>query len=70
MALKVLTPVDGSPASLRAVDFAHEMLSREPGGSLLLLTCRKPVTLTHSGSRRWRHRTGFKTWRQKHRSTR
>ena len=35
--LKVLTPVDGSPASLRAVDFALEMLSREPGGSLVLL---------------------------------
>ena len=34
---KILTPVDGSPASLRAVDFALEMLSREPGGSLVLL---------------------------------
>ena len=36
-ALKILTPVDGSPASLRAVDFALEMLSRNPGGSLVLL---------------------------------
>ncbi len=35
--LKILTPVDGSPASLRAVDFALEMLSRNPGGSLVLL---------------------------------
>jgi len=34
---KILTPVDGSPASLRAVDFALEMLSRDPGGSLVLL---------------------------------
>ena len=34
---KILTPVDGSPASLRAVDFALEMLSRNPGGSLVLL---------------------------------
>ncbi|KAB2939589.1 MAG: universal stress protein [Hyphomicrobium sp.] len=35
--LKILTPVDGSPASLRAVDFALEMLSKNPGGSLVLL---------------------------------
>ncbi|HEY8275736.1 MAG TPA: universal stress protein [Methyloceanibacter sp.] len=35
--LKILTPVDGSPASLRAVDFALELLSRNPGGSLILL---------------------------------
>jgi len=35
--LKILTPVDGSPASLRAVDFALEVLSRNPGGSLILL---------------------------------
>ncbi len=35
--LKILTPVDGSPASLRAVDFALEMLARNPGGSLVLL---------------------------------
>ena len=35
--LKILTPVDGSPASLRAVDFALEVLSRSPGGSLVLL---------------------------------
>ena len=34
---KILTPVDGSPASLRAVDFALEMLSLIPGGSLILL---------------------------------
>jgi hypothetical protein len=34
---KILTPVDGSPASLRAVDFALQMLSRTPGGSLILL---------------------------------
>jgi nucleotide-binding universal stress UspA family protein len=34
---KILTPVDGSPASLRAVDIALAMLSRTPGGSLILL---------------------------------
>jgi nucleotide-binding universal stress UspA family protein len=35
--LKILTPVDGSPASLRAVDFALEMLSWDLEGSLVLL---------------------------------
>jgi len=34
---KILTPVDGSPASLRAVDFALKMLSQEPRGGLLVL---------------------------------
>jgi len=34
---KILIPVDGSPASLRAVDFAIEMLARTPGNSLVLL---------------------------------
>ncbi len=35
--MKMLTPVDGSPASLRAVDFALKMLSQEPRGGLLVL---------------------------------
>jgi nucleotide-binding universal stress UspA family protein len=34
---KILIPVDGSPASLRAVDFALEMAARSPGTSLVLL---------------------------------
>jgi len=34
---KILIPVDGSPASLRALDFAIEMLARIPGKSLVLL---------------------------------
>ena len=34
---KILIPVDGSPASLRAVDFAIEMVSQNPGTSLVLL---------------------------------
>ena len=34
---RILTPVDGSPASLRAVDFSLEMLSLISGGSLILL---------------------------------
>jgi nucleotide-binding universal stress UspA family protein len=34
---KILIPVDGSPASLRAVDFAIEMVGQNPGTSLVLL---------------------------------
>jgi nucleotide-binding universal stress UspA family protein len=34
---KLLVPVDGSPASLRAVDFAIEMASQNAGTSLVLL---------------------------------
>ena len=34
---KVLVPVDGSPASLRALDFAIEMTVQNPGTSLVLL---------------------------------
>ncbi len=34
---KILIPVDGSPASLRAVDFAIEMVTQNPSTSLVLL---------------------------------
>ncbi len=34
---KILIPVDGSPASLRAVDFAIEMVAHDPSTSLVLL---------------------------------
>jgi len=34
---KILIPVDGSPASLRAVDFAIEMVAQQPNTSLVLL---------------------------------
>jgi len=34
---KILIPVDGSPASLRAVDFAIEMVAQNPSTSLVLL---------------------------------
>jgi len=34
---KILVPVDGSPASLRAVDFAIELMGQRPGTSLVLL---------------------------------
>ena len=34
---KVLVPVDGSPASLRAVDLAIKMVMQTPGSSIVLL---------------------------------
>jgi hypothetical protein len=34
---KISIPVDGSPASLRAVDFAIKMATQDPGSSLVLL---------------------------------
>ena len=34
---KILIPVDGSPASLRAVKFAIEMMAQNPNTSLVLL---------------------------------
>ena len=34
---KILVPVDGSPASLRAIEFAIEMAGQSPGTSLVLL---------------------------------
>ena len=34
---KILIPVDGSSASLRAVDFAIEMVAQDPSTSLVLL---------------------------------
>jgi nucleotide-binding universal stress UspA family protein len=34
---KILIPVDGSPASLRAIEFAIEMVGQNPGASLVLL---------------------------------
>jgi nucleotide-binding universal stress UspA family protein len=34
---KILVPVDGSPASLRAVDFAIQRLTQNPNSSLVLL---------------------------------
>ena len=37
MSRKILVPVDGSPASLRAVDFAINMVGQDPGTSLVLL---------------------------------
>ena len=47
--LKLLTPVDGSPASLRAVDFALEMLGRKPKGSLILLDVQNVGTIDPVG---------------------
>lgn len=36
-ATKILVPVDGSPASLRAVDFAIGLISGKSGGALVLV---------------------------------
>jgi nucleotide-binding universal stress UspA family protein len=38
---KILIPVDGSPASLRAVDFAIELVAQNPNTSLVLLNVQK-----------------------------
>jgi len=47
-AVKILTPVDGSPASLRAVDFAI-MLTQALGGSLVLLNVQNVGTVDPLG---------------------
>ena len=46
---KILIPVDGSPASLRAVDFAIEMLAQNPGTSLVLLHVHNIAALDLAG---------------------
>jgi nucleotide-binding universal stress UspA family protein len=43
--MKILVPVDGSPASLRAVRFAIDQIRSAPGGSLVIATVQNLATL-------------------------
>ena len=47
---KILIPVDGSPASLRAIDFAVEMLVRNPEASLVLLNVQNVGSIDPAGA--------------------
>ena len=47
---KVLVPIDGSPPSLRALDFAIEMASQTPGTSLVLLNVQNLGAIAIAGA--------------------
>jgi len=47
---KVLIPIDGSPASLRALDFAIEMAGQNPDASLVLLNVQNISAMDLAGA--------------------
>ena len=47
---KILIPVDGSPASLRALDFAIAMASQNPSASLVLLNVQSISAMEAAGA--------------------
>jgi nucleotide-binding universal stress UspA family protein len=47
---KILIPVDGSPASLRALDLAIKMASQNPGTSLVLLNVQNIPAIELAGA--------------------
>ena len=60
---KILIPVDGSPASLRAVDFAIEMVTQNPSTSLVLLHVQNIPAIELAGASEamdtnWLHEAG------------
>ena len=69
--MNVLVPVDGSPASLRAVDFAVKMASQTPGTSLVLLNVQNISAIAAPASRRQLHnrlpRPSGERWRNRKR---
>ena len=50
LASKILIPVDGSPASLRAVDYAIKMAGQNPGSSFVLLNVQNVSATELSGA--------------------
>jgi len=49
-ASKVLIPIDGSPASLRVLEFGIGMSSQNPGTSLVLLNVQNINAMSLAGS--------------------
>jgi nucleotide-binding universal stress UspA family protein len=58
LASKILIPVDGSPVSLRALNYAIKMATQNPGSSFVLLNVQNVSATSPSLSATWllRHR--------------
>jgi nucleotide-binding universal stress UspA family protein len=48
--MNILVPVDGSPASLRALDYAIKTASQTPGSSLVLLNVQNLGAIAIAGA--------------------